>query len=225
METERVSELSARARRHAALGDVGRLGIVEELRRGDISPSRLGMVLGMESNLLAHHLQVLEQAGLIRRVRSQADRRRSYLRLVHEALDSLMPTSATTATRVLFVCTENAARSQLAAAIWSDRSVIPAVSAGTRPAARVHPGAVDAARRHGLFLIARAPALLSDVRVVSDLVVTVCDRVHEELPADVERRHWSIQDPVPAGSAEAFDTAVADLTSRITRLAEQAIPA
>ena len=225
METERASELSARARRHAALGDVGRLGIVEELRRGDISPSRLGMALGMESNLLAHHLQVLEQAGLIRRVRSQADRRRSYLRLVHEALDSLMPTSATTATRVLFVCTENAARSQLAAAIWSDRSLIPAVSAGTRPAARVHPGAVDAARRHGLFLIARAPALLSDVRVVSDTIVTVCDRVHEELPADVERRHWSIQDPVPAGSAEAFDTAVADLTSRITRLAEQAIPA
>ena len=225
METERASELSARARRHAALGDVGRLGIVEELRRGDISPSRLGMALGMESNLLAHHLQVLEQAGLIRRVRSQADRRRSYLRLVHEALDSLIPTSATTATRVLFVCTENAARSQLAAAIWSDRSLIPAVSAGTHPAARVHPGAVDAARRHGLFLIARAPALLSDVRVVSDTIVTVCDRVHEELPADVERRHWSIQDPVPAGSEEAFDTAVADLTSRITRLAEQAIPA
>ena len=136
-----------------------------------------------------------------------------------------MPTSATTATRVLFVCTENAARSQLAAAIWSDRSVIPAASAGTHPAARVHPGAVDAARRHGLFLIARAPALLSDVRVVSDLIVTVCDRVHEELPADVERRHWSIQDPVPAGSAEAFDTAVADLTSRIARLAEQTIPA
>ncbi len=179
----------------------------------------------MGSNLLAHHLQVLEQAGLIRRVRSQADRRRSYLRLVHEALDGLMPTSATTATRVLFVCTENSARSQLAAAIWSDRSVIPAASAGTHPAARVHPGAVDAARRHGLFMIACAPALLPDVRVVSDLVVTVCDRVHEELPADVEWRHWSIQDPVPAGSAEAFDTAVADLTSRIARLAGQTIPA
>jgi ArsR family transcriptional regulator, arsenate/arsenite/antimonite-responsive transcriptional repressor / arsenate reductase (thioredoxin) len=225
MNDGRILALSDRARQHAALGDVGRLAIVEELRRGDTSPSRLGIVLGMGSNLLAHHLHVLEEAGLIRRVRSQADRRRSYLRLVHEALDDLIPSSATTATRVLFVCTENAARSQLAAAIWSDRSAIPAASAGTHPAARVHPGAVDAARRHGLFMIAQTPALLSDVHVVSDLVVTVCDRAHEELPADGGRRHWSIQDPVRAGSAEAFDAAVADLTARITRLAEQTIPA
>jgi hypothetical protein len=43
-------------------GDVGRLVIVEELRRGDSSPSRLGKVLGMGSNLLEDHLQVLEQA-------------------------------------------------------------------------------------------------------------------------------------------------------------------
>ena len=146
MNDDWMTGLRDRARRHAALGDVGRLAVVEELLRGDSSPSRLGMALGMGSNLLAHHLQVLERAGLIRRVRSQADRRRSYLTLVHDALEGLTPTAVTAAARVLFVCTENAARSQLAAAIWSDRSEVPVTSAGTHPAARVHPGAVDAAR-------------------------------------------------------------------------------
>jgi protein-tyrosine-phosphatase len=220
-----MTGLRARARRHAALGDVGRLAVVEELLRGDSSPSRLGIALGMGSNLLAHHLQVLERGGLIRRVRSQADRRRSYLTLVHDALEGLAPTAVTAAARVLFVCTENAARSQLAAAIWSDRSEVPVTSAGTHPAARVHPGAVDAAERHGLIMIARAPARLADVQTSGDLVVTVCDRAHEELPTDVDRRHWSVQDPVPDATAEAFDTAVVDLTARITRLADQVISA
>ena len=54
--------------------------------------------------------------------------------------------------RVLFVCTRNSARSQLAAAAWARRSGIPAASAGTEPADRVHPRAVRVARRHGLAI-------------------------------------------------------------------------
>ena len=225
MNADKSTERTVRASRHAALGDVGRLSIVERLEEGDVSTGALGSTLGMSSNLLAHHLHVLERAGLIRRVRSQADRRRSYLTLVHESLADLVPTSASPTLRVLFVCTENAARSQLAAAIWTAVSAVPVASAGTHPAPRIHAGAVDAAQRHGLQLIAHAPAHLTTVRRDGDLVVTVCDRVHEELPLDLRRKHWSVPDPARSESSAAFDTAVADLTSRISQLARRVIPA
>ena len=225
MNADRRADLVQRVSRHTALGDVGRLSVVERLMEGDVSPGVLGAALGMSSNLLAHHLQVLERAGLIRRVRSQADKRRSYLTLVHESFEDLVPALVSPAGRVLFVCTENAARSQLAAAIWTGASAIPVASAGTHPAARIHPGAVDAARRHGLPLAAHAPTHLAAVRRHGDIIVTVCDRVHEELPVDLPRRHWSVPDPARSESEVAFDTAVADLTSRITQLAHRVIPA
>jgi ArsR family transcriptional regulator, arsenate/arsenite/antimonite-responsive transcriptional repressor / arsenate reductase (thioredoxin) len=89
----------------------------------------------MPSNLLAHHLGVLEQAGLVSRHRSEGDRRRTYLRLVQGALDPLARPPARTVRRVLFVCTANPAGSHLAAALWRRTSSIPVASAGTHPAA------------------------------------------------------------------------------------------
>ena len=82
----------------------------------------------MPSNLLAHHLAVLEQAGLVSRRRSEGDRRRTYLRLVPGAFDPLVRPLSRTARRVLFVCTANSARSHLAAALWRRASEIPAAS-------------------------------------------------------------------------------------------------
>ena len=79
-------------------------------------------MLAMPSNLLAHHLHVLEQAGIITRRRSEGDRRRTYLQLIPGALDSLAPPTARAALRVLFVCTANSARSHLAAALWRQAS-------------------------------------------------------------------------------------------------------
>jgi len=73
-------------------------------------------MLAMPSNLLAHHLRVLEQAGVITRRRSEGDRRRTYLRLVPVTLDSLAAPPRPER-RVLFVCTANSARSHLAAAL------------------------------------------------------------------------------------------------------------
>ena len=98
-------------------------------------------MLAMPSNLLAHHLHVLEQAGIITRRRSEGDRRRTYLRLIPGALDPLAAPPARAALRVLFVCTANSARSHLAAALWRRASTVPAVSAGT------HPGSGDRSRR------------------------------------------------------------------------------
>jgi ArsR family transcriptional regulator, arsenate/arsenite/antimonite-responsive transcriptional repressor / arsenate reductase (thioredoxin) len=150
MNAERLG-VSARARVHAALGDPARLAIVDLLSLGDPSPGELARALDMPTNLIAHHLKVLADTGLVVRSPSEGDRRRTYLRLVPQMLLSLRPPALPPVRRVVFVCTHNSARSQLATALWARRSTIPATSAGTRPAPRVNPRAVRIARRHGLI--------------------------------------------------------------------------
>jgi len=218
MNTEITQDLAARAAVHAALADPARLHIADTLAAGDASPSDLAVMLAMPSNLLAHHLHVLEQAGLITRRRSDGDRRRTYLQLIPAALESLTRPAARTAGRVLFVCTANSARSHLAAALWRRASAVPAASAGTRPAARIDPGAIAAARRHHLPMRRLRPCYLSDVRQDGDLIITVCDMAREELGREAAV-HWSVPDPVPAGDPASFDAALAELSDRVQRLA------
>jgi protein-tyrosine-phosphatase len=203
---------------HAALADPARLAIADTLLVGDASPSELAAMLAMPSNLLAHHLHVLEQAGVITRRRSEGDRRRTYLGLVPGALDSLAAPPAAGARRVLFVCTANSARSHLAAALWRRASAVPAVSAGTRPGPAIDPGAVAAARRHRLPLPRLRPRHISEVQHPDDLIITVCDLAREELGGRAAV-HWSVPDPVPAGDPASFDAALADLSRRVGHLA------
>jgi protein-tyrosine-phosphatase len=217
MNTE-AAGVAARAAVHAALADPARLQIIDTLGAGDTSPSELVAMLAMGSNLLAHHLHVLQEAGLITRRRSDGDRRRTYLQLIPGALETLTRPTARTAGRVLFVCTANSARSHLAAALWRRASTLPAASAGTHPAAHIEPGAIIAARRHHLPLRRLRPRHINDVRHDGDLVITVCDLAHEELGAQAAV-HWSVPDPVPAGDPESFDAALAELSHRVERLA------
>lgn len=208
-----------RARVHAALGDPGRLAIVDALMVGDAAPGELGALLEMPTNLVAHHLKVLQDAGLVVRGRSEGDQRRTYVRLVPETLAIVASPSLSEVPRVVFVCTHNSARSQLAAAIWARRSHVPAVSAGTRPAERVHPRAVKVARRHGLDPDLWRTAQVDDVVQVDDLVIAVCDVAYEDLPAEARPRvHWSVPDPAPADTDAAFEAAYSEITSRIDRL-------
>jgi protein-tyrosine-phosphatase/DNA-binding HxlR family transcriptional regulator len=218
MSAEVFSELERRAVMHAALADPARLRITDTLLAGDASPSELAAMLAMPSNLLAHHLHVLQQAGIITRRRSEGDRRRTYLQLVPGALDSLAPPAAHAAARVLFVCTANSARSHLAAALWRRASTVPAASAGTHPAPAIDPGAIAAAQRHRLPLPRLRPRHIGQVRQAGDLIVTVCDLAHEEL-AEAAAVHWSVPDPVPAGDPASFDAALAQLADRVERLA------
>jgi protein-tyrosine-phosphatase len=208
--------LVERARVYAALGDSGRLAIVDALGYGDASPGEIARTLAMASNLVAHHVKVLEQAGLVTRIRSEGDRRRTYLRLVPERL-SLTHIEPWRVPRVVFVCTRNSARSQLAAALWARRSAVPAASAGTTPAARVHPRAVRIARRHGLAIGRSRPVRVTDVLRRGDLVVAVCDNAYEQL-TETARLHWSVPDPAPIDTDHAFEAAYADIASRIDRL-------
>lgn len=222
--TERSSDLERRVAVHAALADPARLRITDTLADGDASPSELAAMLAMPSNLLAHHLRVLEDAGIVTRHRSQGDRRRTYLRLNPCAQQPLSGPPGLTAQRVLFVCTANSARSHLAAALWRQASAVPAASAGTHPAEAIAPGAIAAAQRHRLPLPRLRPASITDVREDGDLVVTVCDLAHEEL-GEPAALHWSVPDPVPAGDPASFDTAVTELADRVRTLAPRLAPA
>jgi protein-tyrosine-phosphatase len=219
MNAELDSELRRRAATHAALSDPIRLAVVDLLSVSDAAPSELQALIDVPSNLLAHHVRVLERAGIVERSRSEGDRRRTYLRLARGALDGLGAVLPRTAPRVVFVCTHNSARSQLAAALWRRRSTVPAVSAGTHPADRVHAGAVAAARRKGIPLRGARPTHLDAVTRADDLVVAVCDSAHEELPRAMPRLHWSVPDPVRAGTDDAFDRTIDDLTERIDDIA------
>ncbi len=236
-----AADLTTRARMHAALGEPVRLEIADRLTLGDVSPGELGAITGLATNLLAHHLRVMEEAGLIRRVRSEGDRRRSYVQLRwDDATVAGLVTANTAASlpagsvpRVLFVCTHNSARSQLAAQAWAAVSDVPATCAGTHPADAVHPRAVEVGRRHGLRLDRSRTHRLTDTAEKGDLIVAVCDNAHEALTAAASEQpgsdtdvsggrawlHWAVADPVRVGTDEAFETAYADLSHRIHRLA------
>ncbi len=210
--------LQDRARIHAALADPHRLAIIDQLALTDATPSRLAASLHIQTNLLAHHLSTLEKAGLIERVRSQGDQRRRYLRLRPTTLHAILPPGHLTARRIVFICTENAARSQLAQALWGQQHPIPAVSGGTHPAPRIHPGAIQAAHRHGFDLPPKQPQLIPALEA-TDLVITVCDRANEHLSTTPgPRLHWSIPDPAANPTRQSYDTATTLLSERINTL-------
>ena len=226
MNTESRRQMSAdvvlarRAAVYAALGEPARLAMIDDLAVSDRSPMELGQRFGLASNLLAHHLDVLEDVGLIVRFVSAGDRRRRYVRLVRGALREFpVVCPQKPVGEMLFLCSHNSARSQLAAALWSARSGLAARSAGTHPAGRVHRGAVAAARRAGIDFAGAVPRLIGDISADTQ-VVTVCDRAHEELSPSNNWWHWSIPDPVEADTAEAFDAAFADIDARITSIIE-----
>lgn len=220
-----MDDLQRRVDAFAALGDRGRLRIVDLLAVGDMSSSEIAAALGMKSNLVAFHTNVLHERGIVRRVRSEFDGRRTYLQLIPEAFSALAADPTSVGGRVVFVCTANSARSQLAQAIWVDHSGIPAASAGMHPADRVNPGTIDAATRHGIPLDPDArPRALDQVARPGDFLISVCDQAHEQMKGrdDV---HWSIRDPANSGSVEAFDRTVSELRARIARVAAQLVAA
>lgn len=211
--------LERRAAVHRALGDRHRLAIVDALRLSDRAPSELAHLTGLGTNLVAFHLDVLEDAGVIERRISEGDRRRRYVRMHHDVLGVAGPVRPVQADDVLFVCTANSARSQLAAALWRRATDRPARSAGRHPAAQVHPCVVAIAEAHGLDLGDRRPQGYAALDHAPDLIVSVCDRALEAgLPFDVPRLHWSIPDPVDGGPG-AVTRAYDELQARVTWLA------
>ena len=215
-----MTNVQRRAAVHAALGDPHRLGIIDELAVADLTVSELAVTSGLPTNLLAHHLDVLESTGLISRRVSEGDRRRRYVSLETATLGVVAVPQLRRPHDVLFVCTHNSARSQFAAALWSDRTGGLASSAGTDPVPQVHPIAVRAAAEKGIDLSRSVPVGYAAVATDPDLIVSVCDRAREgALPSAPAHLHWSVPDPVADGRLGAFRRAFNDIERRVDRLA------
>ncbi len=131
--------------------------------------------------------------------------------------------------RLLFLCTGNSARSQMAEAILNERGGgrFEAHSAGSQPAARVNPLAIDALRRAGVAWHGHPPRTVAGLeREPWDFVITVCDKAREAcpiFPGQPVLAHWGMEDPAEAeGSdeerARAFNVARQLITRRIDLL-------
>jgi arsenate reductase len=110
--------------------------------------------------------------------------------------------------KVLILCTGNSCRSQMAEAIINVRrgDVWEAVSAGTAPAERVHPKALQALREIGIDTQGSPPKRVDRfIGQPFDLVVTVCDDANENCPiwlGQGKREHISFPDPAKASGAD-----------------------
>lgn len=102
---------------------------------------------------------------------------------------------------VLFLCTGNSARSQIAEALLAVKGAgrFRAGSAGTKPATRVNPGAIAVLREHGIEWTGRRPKTIDEIRDQPwDLVITVCDNAKETcpvFPGHPAFAHWGMPDP------------------------------
>jgi arsenate reductase len=100
---------------------------------------------------------------------------------------------------VLFACVHNAGRSQMAAALFNQAAnpaVARAISAGTEPAAHVHPDVVTAMRETGIDLSAARPQKLTDMlaREAQILVTMGCGDACPFVPG-ARAEDWPLQDP------------------------------
>jgi protein-tyrosine-phosphatase/DNA-binding transcriptional ArsR family regulator len=204
--------------------------LLSELARSDRMVHELTRLVGQPQNLVSYHLGKLRGARLVSARRSSADRRDAYytvdLTRLGEMLSAtggalhpglcLVPPPPSNArpralrTRVLFLCTGNSARSQMAEALARVRSggLVKARSAGSHPKA-LHPNAVRVMRdEHGIDLAGQRSKHLSVfAQQRFDQVISLCDRVREvcpEFPGHPETTHWSIPDPA-AGHTDGDD--------------------
>jgi protein-tyrosine-phosphatase/DNA-binding transcriptional ArsR family regulator len=223
--------------------------LLQELTRSDRAVWELTERLGVAQNLVSYHLRALRESGLVRARRSSADGRDTYYaidlesceRQLRETGAALHPALGTDAPgkrhpsrrrhRVLFLCTGNSARSQIAEALAEDLSggAVAAESAGSHPKP-LHPNAVRVMRTRGIDIAANRTKHLDEFAHQGfDMVITLCDRVREvcpPFPSHPELVHWSIPDPALAGptaraSYPAFVETAAELETRIRYLLPQ----
>lgn len=217
--------------------------VVKYLAASDAHLEDLRAGLGVQQEALEERLQQLEQLGLVssrisdanasvRYYRLQVDRLRAVTEQVISALHPSLrlapepepPPAEPARPRVLFLCTENSARSQLAEVLLRQLSHgnVEAYSAGTRPGT-VNPLVAE--------ILGEAAQGLRSKHIDEfegqhfDYVVTVCDRAREACPsfAGAERQlHWSIPDPAAVAGEEArlraFSATACELTQRIRYL-------
>lgn len=221
------------------IADETRWRLLLALRWSDYQVGELVERLALPQNLVSYHLGILRQAGLVQVHRSDADARANYYGLHLGALDTLFNRLGSTlalpqANRagmapatVVFLCTANSARSQMAEGWLRHLSGgrITVRSAGTDPRP-LQPLAVEVMAEAGIDIGYQQAKHVDDLADLQpDLVVTVCDIAREQCAvwqAAGARLHWSIPDPVavrdPAVQVAAFRTVRDDLQQRVAGL-------
>ena len=124
---------------------------------------------------------------------------------------------------VLFACVHNAGRSQIAAALfnaYADPTKARAISAGTQPAARVHPEVIAAMRARGIDLSAHTPQKLTPELAagVNWLITMGCGDECPVVPG-TRRDDWPIADPKGQPPA-AVHRIAAEIDARVQRLVD-----
>lgn len=221
--------------------------LLRELVHSDRAVWELTQLLGERQSLVSYHLGQLRRGGLVRARRSSADRRDSYYAVdlarcgeqlqaaggaLHPAL-WLVPKPSTPRSlgrsrrrpRILFLCTGNSARSQIAEALLErvSEGTIEAASAGSNPKP-LHAHAVRVMKRRGIDISTNRTKHLDEfLSQRFDVVITLCDRVREicpEFPSHPDLVHWSVPDPALEGPSDratlpAFERTAAELETRI----------
>jgi protein-tyrosine-phosphatase len=232
------------------IADPHRWQLLAELSRSDRRVGELCELVGKPQNLVSYHLGELRRGGIVSSRRSSADGRDVYYRAelircrellgaaggaLHPGLRLAAPPPGGTIApsgrrqrRVLFLCTGNSARSQIAEALLEHRSAqtIAARSAGSLPKP-LHPNAVRVMADRGIDIAGRPTKHLRRFeRMRFDRVVTLCDKVREicpEFPGEPVAVHWSIADPAGGGDSDdttlpAFERVAEELEVRVSLL-------
>ena len=229
------------------LADEQRWRLLQELAQSDRKVSELTELVGRPQNLVSYHLASLRNAGIVSARRSSADRRDTYYRIEMRRfvdllrgvgpalqpglrLDAVLQRTFDGRRRggrpsVLFLCTGNSARSQMAEALLGHHSggAIRARSAGSHPKP-LHPNTVRVMAERGIDISTRTTKHMDRFKNMRfDRVITLCDKVREicpEFPGMAVTVHWSMPDPGSEGPTDetsyaAFQRTAEELESRI----------
>jgi ArsR family transcriptional regulator, arsenate/arsenite/antimonite-responsive transcriptional repressor / arsenate reductase (thioredoxin) len=201
--------------------------LLSELAYSDRRVGELCALLGLPQNLVSYHLGRLRAQRVVSRRRSRADGRDSYYVLelshcsellaatglaLHPGLRTVRapvrPGARTTPRRILFLCTGNSARSQMAEALAEHLGgdSVHACSAGSHPKP-LHPNAVRVMRERRIDIGGRRSKHMEKFAAQRfDYVISLCDRVREvcpEFPGHPDLIHWSVPDPAGTGGTDA----------------------
>ena len=221
--------------------------ILLALSKSDYRVNELVKLIKEPANLVSYHLKSLRLKDLVTERRSSADSRDIYYSLnldqfrklyfetgqvLHPALGTQTETETKAGVanpaRVLFLCTHNSARSQMAEALLRQLggSRVAVYSAGSEPTS-IHPWATKVMSRRGIDLSTHRAKHLEEFAGQSfDYIITVCDSVREVcpvFPGNPERIHWSFPDPAAIEGKKqtqelAFEETARGLTTRIQYL-------
>lgn len=227
--------------------------LLRELAFSDRRVGELAARVAQPQNLVSYHLGQLRSAAIVRGRRSQSDGRDAYYTLdlvrcrellahsgaaLHPGL-GLSPlgernpgpqSDRRRPARVLFLCTGNSARSQIAEALVMHLAAgeVRSFSAGSHPKP-LHPNSVRVMSDRGIDIANRRSKPITEFDGQRfDYVVSLCDRVREvcpEFPEHPRMIHWSIPDPAREGDSDeetlpAFERTAAELAERIPFLLE-----